>query len=238
MAPRERRYIVDSVPRCVRVGCNSASRHAARSPRAGRVLRSSATLSRLAWLRLFVNWPVFALVVNHLAFALSVRRRRTTTRRIASGSDAARLCAFAAQLFVFFDTVPKYLRQYNLYPPLDSSIAWLWDAIPLAAIAVRRCALLPGLADDDVGAVDDWPTSATQLVVALGATAADSMLRLRAHPTLVRQLFQVAAAGACAVCRHVAHTNHAPHDNAGSWAACCCRQLVSSCSRWRTSAQR
>jgi MFS family permease len=56
MAQRERRLILDAVPR----------------PKPGRERRRSARLSALDWLRVVFNWPVMAIIVSHLAFSLSI----------------------------------------------------------------------------------------------------------------------------------------------------------------------
>jgi MFS family permease len=118
MAQRERRLILDSVPR----------------PKLGRD-HFRPSLSWLEWVRVIVNWPVCAIVVGHIAYSLSI--------------------------FVFLDTAPKFLRQYNLYPTESD---WLWTGLPLLLMFI---------------------------VCVVGGAAADKLVQIRWHPTVVRQVFQL-----------------------------------------------
>jgi MFS family permease len=120
MAQRERRFILDSVPR----------------PKPGHdQFRPAQGLTWLEWARVVVNWPVIAIVVSHIAYSLSI--------------------------FVFLDTAPKFLRQYNLYPVGND---WLWSGLPVLLMFV---------------------------VCVCGGCVADMLVQRRWHPTVVRQVFQL-----------------------------------------------
>lgn len=70
--------------------------------------------------------------------------------------------AFSLSIFVFNNTAPAFLRQYALYPTENE---WLWQGLPLL--------LMFG-------------------VCLLGGCVADKLVQLRWHPTVVRQVFQLA----------------------------------------------